>query len=622
MKRHLSITSLLLMAVAPLAAQESALPYLPKDTLLAVSVPDFAGSMHRFGQMPLAKMWAEEEVQNFVADLRTLVEQKWKEGLEQAKEMHAQGAMPVDPADLLDLRMGGCTFALTKLRMEVGDFGPKPDIGLVAHIDFGSSGATWNKLLKVGMSMLDGAIEGHATKATRKVGDVEIVSIVPSTEGTDMTLEIAMLPNGLLIGTIGAEVQGILESMQKKTPVLGATAGFAADTRTTPECQMYFSSAPWGRFALDLLRIGEEMGQLGEVDVDGIERALNAMGCLKEHHLTATSSYVEGKCETRLHHRHEPGTSSSKLVDTKFLKWVPKDAVGFSASTVDVGSSYDALVKGLNAYDEKLAKQALDQLAKLEEQLGFSIRGDLLGSIGNQIVNWSMPMTTLATPELAIVVEMKDQAKFVKAVKGIAQMTQGILTIEEGDKRGVTAYQVKIDADRLGGGMGRGMMGMMGGLSAVLGNVKPTFAFKDGYMVVGLSPSDVKRVFQRMDREDDPKGDVRSNKEFAAVAATLPQGVQSISFSNWKSNFESFYGIASGLLAAANLGTEMPIDLAQLPDSSTLTKHLFASISYSTTGADGTTTVSTSPFGPEIGLGIFVLGLGVAVLVPNLNRGF
>lgn len=621
MKRLISIPSLLLMAVAPLAAQESALPYLPKDTLLAVSVPDFAGSMQRFGQMPLAKMWAEEEVQNFVADLRTLVEQKWKEGLEQAKEMHAQGAMPVDPADLLNLRMGGCTFALTKLRMEVGDFGPQPEIGIVAHIDFGSSGATWNKLLKVGMSMLDGAIEGHATKSTRKVGDVEIVSIVPSTEGTDMALEIAMLPNGLLIGTIGNEVQGILENMQNKTPVLGATAGFAAATKSAPECQMYFSTASWGRFALDVLRIGEEMGQLGEVDVDGIERALTAMGCLKEHQFTATSSYVDGKCETRTHHRHELGTSSSKLVDTKFLKWVPKDAVGFSASIMDVGSSYDALVKGLNAYDEKLAKQALDQLAKLEEQLGFSIRGDLLGSIGNQIVNWSMPMTTLATPELAIVVEMKDQAKFVKAVKGIAQLTQGMLTIEEGDKRGVTAYQVKIDTDRLGGGMGRGMMGMMGGLSAVLGNVKPTFAFKDGYMVVCLSPSDVKRVFQRMDREDDPKGDVRSNKEFAAVAATLPQGVQSISFSNWKSSFESFYGIASGLLAAANLGTEMPIDLAQLPDSSTLTKHLFASISYSTTGADGTTTVSTSPFGPEIGL-VFLVAAAAVGGVTVADRGF
>jgi hypothetical protein len=398
MKRQLSLTSLLLMAVAPLAAQESALPYLPKDTLFAMSVPDFAGSMQRFGQMPMAKMWAEEEVQNFVADLRTLVEQKWKEGLDQAKEMHAQGAMPVDPADLLNLRMGGCTFALTRLSMGVGDFGPQPEIGIIAHLDFGSSSAAWNKLLPVGMSMLEGALEGQATKSSRKVGDVEIVSFVPSTEGTDMALEIAMLPNGLLIGTIGSEVQGVLESMQKKTPVLGATAGFAAATKAAPECQMYFSTAPWGRFVLDLLRIGDEMGQMGEVDVDGIERALTAMGCLKEHQFTETASYVDGKCETRMFHRHEAATSSSKPVDTKFLKWVPKDAVGFSAMTMDMGSAYDTLLKGLNAYDEKFAKQALDQLAKVEEQLGFSIRGDLLGSVGNQMVQWSMPMTTLATP--------------------------------------------------------------------------------------------------------------------------------------------------------------------------------------------------------------------------------
>lgn len=608
------------MAVAPLAAQESALAYLPKDTLFAVSVPDFAGSMERFGQLPMAKMWAEEEVQNFVADLRAMVEQKWKESMGQAKEMHAQGALPVDPADLLNLRMGGLTFALTRLGMEMGDSGPKPEIGIVAHIDFGSSGAAWKKLLPVGMSMLEGAVEGQAEKSTSKVGDVEIVSFASSGDGPEMALEIAMLPNGLLLGTIGGEVKSILEGMQKKTPVLGATPSFAAATKSAPECQMYFSSAPVGRFVLDLLRMAADMGQLGELDVDGIERALVAMGCLS-HQYTETASYVDGKCETRSFHRHASTTSGGKLVDTKFLKWVPKDAVGFSATTMDMGSTYDTLLKGLNAYDEKFAKQALEQLAEIEKQLGFGIRDDLLGSIGSQMVQWSMPMTTLATPELAIVVEMRDQAKFVKAVKGIAQLTQGLLTIEEGDKRGVTAYQVKIDTDRLGGGMGGGMMGMMGGLSAVLGNVKPTFAFKDGYMVVCLSPSDVKRVFQRMDREDDPKGDVRSNKEFAAVAATLPQGVQSISFANWKSNFESFYGIASGLLAAANLGTEMPIDLAQLPDSSTLTKHLFASISYSTTGEDGTTTVTTSPFGPEIGLVLLAgVAAGVGVLVDN--RGF
>lgn len=614
MKRHLSLTPLLIMAAAPLVAQESALPYLPKDTLFAVSAPDFAGSMARFQQMPLAKMWAEEEVQNLVADLRTLIEQKWGEGLEQAKEMHAQGAMPVDPADLMNLRIGGFTVALTRLGMEVGDFGPQPKVGILAHIDFGSSSAAWNKLLPVGMSMLEGALEGNATKSTRKVGTIEVVSFAPSVEGPEMALEIAMLPNGLMFGTIGGEVQSVLESMQQKAPVLGATAGFAATTGAAPECQVYLSSAPWGRFALDLLRLASDMGHLGGVDVDGLERALDTMGCLKEHRFTATSSYVDGKCVTRTLHQHEASTSSSKPIDTKFLKWVPKDAVGFSAMTLDLNSTYDTLLRGLNAYDEEFGKQALAQLAKMEEQLGFSIRGDLLDSIGNQLVGWSMPMTTLATPELAYVIEMKDQAKFVKAAKGIAKLSQGLLTIEEGEKRGVTAYQVRIDMDRLGG-MGGGMMGM-------LGNVKPTFAFKDGYMVVCLSPSDVKRVFQRMDREDDPKGDVRSNKEFVAVAAALPQGVQSLSFSNWKSQFEGLYGIASGLLATVKLGVEMPIDLAQLPDPSTLTKHLFASISYSTTSANGTTTVSTSPFGPEIGLAFFAVGIGAAVLVPNLNRGF
>jgi hypothetical protein len=140
-------------------------------------------------------------------------------------------------------------------------------------------------------------------------------------------------------------------------------------------------------------------------------------------------------------------------------------------------------------------------------------------------------------------------------------------------------------------------------------------------MVAGFSASDVKRVFQRMDREDDPKGDIRSNKEFAAVAASIPAGVDSLSFTDWKSTFESYYQIATGLLAFVPMGDQVPIDMSLLPDSGTLSKHLFASTSYTKTTPAGTESVSVSPFGPEIGL---LVGAAIlaGVTVFGVRRGF
>jgi hypothetical protein len=198
-------------------------------------------------------------------------------------------------------------------------------------------------------------------------------------------------------------------------------------------------------------------------------------------------------------------------------------------------------------------------------------------------------------------------------MKNLAKLSNGMVEIEEGEKRGVMAYQIRVNFDPTQG---------MGGMNP-FDMFQPTFAFKQGYMVAGFSASDVKRVFQRMDRkEDEPKGDIRGNKEFAAIAASIPTGVTSLSFTDWKSNFESLYQVATGLLAFVPMGDEVPIDMSLLPDSATLTKHLFASLSYTKTDAAGTESVVVSPFGPEVGLLMgAAIGAGAAVFA-GMRGGF
>lgn len=613
-----SLTAIAMMA-APLTAQ-GLLPYLPKKTIMAVSAPDMSMSLAEFKQMPLAKMWAEDEVQTFVADVMEMGQEQMDEGLEQLREMHKAGSMPIDPDELMKLRITGGTLAVTEMGLTNTDQGPRPKFGLVAHMDFGESAPTWNKLVQMGMGMLAQQAGDNMQRTESKIGDITMITFTPPEEaGLEMSLNIAMVPNGILLGTLADDVRAIVTNMVNETPALSTAPGFAAATKNLDtdgaEVQLFMAPDPMMDFAMSALRMAvQEERQLAMVDMDGVERAMQAMGMSNMGTMGASSSYVGGKARTKSYHA-TPGnsTAATTTVDTNFLKWVPKDAVSFSAGAIDVAQIYDMALKGLTAYDPELAKQALSQLAQIEGQLGFTIRGDMFGSIGNHYISWSMPMGTISSaPEVAMLLKVNNEEKLISALKNMAALTQGMVEIEEGTKRGVKSYAVQVNWDS-SAGMGINIFDMF----------QPTFAFKDGYMVLGFSASDVKRVFKRMDRDDNPKGDIRSNKEFMAVADSIPQGVTSLSFKDWKADFESMYQLATGVLAFVPMPEEVPIDMSLLPDSETLTRHLFASVSYTKTDANGTESVDVSPFGPETMLMVVALiGAGVTFGAAMGQRGF
>jgi hypothetical protein len=598
-----SLTAIALMA-APLTAQ-GILPYLPKKTIMAVSAPDMAMSVAEFQQMPLAKMWAEEEVQTFLADIMEMAQEQMDEQMEQAREMHEGGFLPIDPNELMKIRLNGGTFAVTEMSMAPSNSGggmqfvSPPKIGIVAHLDFGQSAPTWNMLIQMGLGLMAQEGGDQVVRTESKIGDITIITLSPPEEaGIEMSLNVAMVPNGILIGTLTDDVKSIVTNMINKTPVLSTTPGFALTTKNLDangaEVMMFMAPDPMMDFAMDAVRSAvEEAGPMNSqrLDVAGVERAMQAMGLNNMGTMAMSSSYIDGKSVTKGFHS-TPGnaTASTKTVDTKFLKWVPKDAVSFSASTIDISQVYDMALKGLTAYDPNLAKQALSQLAQIEGQLGFTIRGDMFGSIGDHYITWSMPMGTISSaPEVALLLKVNNEEKFISALKNLSALTEGMIEIEEGTKRGVKSYAVHVNSDMSEMPMGINIFEMF----------QPTFAFKDGYMVLGFSASDVKRVFKRMDRKDNPKGDIRSNKEFMSVAASIPQGVTSLAFKDWKADFESMYQLACGVLAFVPMPEEVPIDMSLLPDSETLTSHLFASVSYTKTDANGTESVDVSPFGPE-----------------------
>jgi len=599
------------MMAAPVAAQ-GILPYLPKHTIMAMSAPDLTTSIAEFQKMPLAKMWEEEEVQTFFADMMDMAKDSIDEGMAMAKEQHAAGMLPIDPEQLMKLRIDGGTLAVTSLGMSTSPFGPMPEFGLIAHIDFGQSAPTWNMLIQMGMAMMAAEAGDEMERTESKIGDISVISMTPADVPVKMGIHMAMVPGGILLGTLADDVKGIVTNMTNKTPALTTAPGYAAATKSLDtagaELEMYM--APNGLIDFGMTALGmalEEEGMSQMVDMEGVERALQALGLRNLGTLAASTSYGNGKCTTKSAlARNGSGTAATKSIDMSFLKWVPKDAVAFGSGTMNISSYYDRVVKAMQAYDENMANMMLGQLAQMEQAMGFKLRDDLIGSMGDHYITWSMPMSTISsTPEVAYLLKVTNPEKLVDSLKKISAMTDGAIEIEEGTKRGVKSYQLRINVD-----MDQGMaMGM--GVNP-FDMINPTFAFKDGYMVMGFSASDVKRVFKRMDREDNPKGDIRGNKEFMAVKDTIPANVTSVRFVDNKSDFESIYQLITGVLAFVPMPEDVPIDMSLLPDSETLTQHLFGTISYSKSDANGAMSVSSSPFGPEMLAVIAGVAAGVA----------
>jgi hypothetical protein len=140
-------------------------------------------------------------------------------------------------------------------------------------------------------------------------------------------------------------------------------------------------------------------------------------------------------------------------------------------------------------------------------------------------------------------------------------------------------------------------------------------------MILALSTGDVRRTYTRMDREDDLQSDVRSNQEFARYLARIQQlNPSSFAWTDWKATFESVYSAATSALAMFGNNDSLPFNMTLLPESETLSQHLFSSMSWSTTTKAGYTSTSIGPLGPEVFVGAALIGGAGAATALTLDR--
>jgi hypothetical protein len=626
MLRRVDLISLVLAASAlavPSVAQVDLKRALPESTILYMGAPDLDKSIAEMQDMPLLHMWREESVQDFFADALQMAESQWNQVLAQAKAAHEQGQLPFDPDELLGLRVHGAAVALTAMDFRQNGDETYPHISAIAQLDFGDTAPAWRKVIEFMVQMVEQQSQGMLQKETSEVAGASVITLVPPE--TDMTLNIAFKGAGVLIGTDRDTVKQVLENLASDANVLTSSANYLATFKHVrsqgAELESYVQFAPiWDFMTTALATAAVQSGKSSPVDFEGVGRALDALGLRSIHSVGVATSYVP---RPGMEHASKAVTESfvlapyqtrkglfahqDKALDMGFLRWVPKDAASFTGCTFDLASIYDALVGALHAYDEEFAKGLMDQMAKAEEAAGVRVKQDLIDAIGDELVYWSMPLATGGLPELAVLVRVKSEKKVLNSLKAIAKMTQGKVEITESERQGLKRYAIQFNT---GGGGGMGFN--------PLAAVTPTFSFKNGFLVGGLSTNDVKRAFKRMDAgtEGESDDDIRSNAQFKPYLDGIPkEGITSISFSDWKAEFEGLYNTLTPVLAMIPMGEDLPIDLSLLPETTTLTQHLFGSVSWQQADKDGLRGMDQGPWGPETaGLIAGCVGVGAGVL--------
>lgn len=591
---------------------------LPAGTLGYISVPDLKTSFQEFQRTPLAKMWREEELQDFVADGMQMAKAQLKQLLAQGAAMHQQGMLPVDPADLLKAPPESMSIALTTFEVALGQFGnPQPRLGMIGHVDLGEAAGAWTKLIRFGLQQLIAQSGGMVEPKTSKVGDVEITSL--QAPGTDMGLNIAFVGKNLFLATLKDELATFLTSMKEQKVGLSGTESFkrtfAHLDAQGAEVEAYVNLSGAMETFMSTLRLMEKEapGFPAELSVDGIQRALVAFGFEGMKSIGFTSSYGGengDKCYTKSFmyspapvRRGILAATSAGKVDKSLLRVVPKNASSVSLTTVNTMAIYNGLIDALKAYNPEMSKALLERLAGMEQQMGVSLKDDIFGAFGKQCLFYSMGVSNMmAAPEGALVLQVPNKDRLMANLNKAVGLAQGMISLEGAERRGIKTWSLEVNGP------------VDPQMTMILNILKPSFGFKDGYMVLALSSGDVRKTINRLGRDADAAGeDVRANKEFGQYLKSIEQTeVTGLSWTDWRNSFEQVYGLASGALGFVGTNDQIPFDLMLLPEAETLSKHLFSAFTVSTTNADGFLSTTTSPMGPEMMAGAVAAIMGGA----------
>jgi len=312
-----------------------------------------------------------------------------------------------------------------------------------------------------------------------------------------------------------------------------------------------------------------------------------------------------------------------KAITTEKLKMIPKDAVSFNIFSFDLPGLYDLVMEGIRDFDEEAYGEVMEGLKEfsggLAEASGMDpvdIRGDLLGSLGSEVVMYQLKPTGMAmmsAPPAFYFIEMKDFDRFSGAIDrlfaGLNQsglMKRAPVSLKSLDYEGHKIHYMQIQSGAM--------------------PFQPAFTNVDGYLVMGFQVSGLKKLIKNFGKSETS---ILDNEKFLSHYKKLKREDAPVAI-NWvdvKETFTTIYEQVAPMLGMALMAVppevELPFDLQMLPTSEAISKHLFSSLTVSYSEGDDLVWEKYGPFGPEFGrviVGTLVAGVAAGVYYATAKK--
>ena len=521
----------------------------------------------------LEKLLAEPEIQFFVKE----VEARLAKAFDEMAEDEPDAAIAMKWVQRLLSRPAAAFVS----KVDITPAGPDVEGGMVAHI--GDDAAELTRL----WDRLRADAPPDAVKEV-KVGGVTMYQVTIEEEVPKITVGIK--GKYLYVGIGDGAVEGMLKRAETDPPNWLTTLHKQLPV-DRPSIITYINGAAIIEKVNRLLLGGPEGDAiLKAIGVGNITSLSSVSGLDKTGYVTEAIIGLDGEPTGVL------ASAIGKPLTPQDLEPIPADSTLAVAARLDVLKVFDKVLAELEKVNPSQVEEIREMIGEIEEELGFRIRDDALGLLGNVLCIYHSPGEGGLLGGTAVVIPVTDKARFMRVHDKLSGMARAADGIGRGFGRGPRLKQMKLAGQEIN-------------YYTPLDDdmpISPSWCLTDEYLVLSLFPQAIKAFVTRGD-------DYKSLATIPEVAQAFQSGNAPIKvvYQDTPKLFELAYPLVQivGQFATIKMRREgIDVDISILPSGESIMKHLRADV----------TTVAKSDDGLRITCRQSAPGTNGALLVPAL----
>ena len=550
--RALVCVLLLGILVAPLVAQEARLnghsthlkleDISPKDTVFFLSFAGVEASSKAADDLGLFRLFKEADTQAFLGGLIEKYQQVAAQSPE--RDLKMWNAAKAALSGRISIAMtGGVTYN--------GKDSTIPLPAMVAAIDVGSNREHAKMLLDKALQEMQPMLDGFGvTRSSKPFKGVDVQLFKTQLQGMKVTFCTAFLDNLLLFSVNQGPIRKCINFAKNEV---------SKTLSTNPAFQRCRSKAGGHRLLEVYTGVKPALKRFAFFIPDEIQDQLETLGLDNvgafyyaraiDDGDTVDTFYVDAPAPRR----GLLTLSNGKPVSPESMRMISPDAVVAVAARCDLAKAWDLVFASMNEFmDEEVMAQIKGGISMVEDQIGFRVREDILGTIGDELVVYAAMPRDLRVPKLVASIGIRDTDKaFMLISKLTSQAPFELLEVPFGK------HTIRLARPQ------GGSMGMMVG--------SPCYCLTGDRLIISPTRTGMEGALRRLD-DAQARG--------IASAANFRETMEGM---NWQKasafwyldtkrvltlGYEAAYDVAPGLIPA-----EIPVNLARMPSLEIFLKH-------------------------------------------------